>query len=138
VGRGRPGEAARRYAQGLAIAERLVELDPGNTSFQRDLSISYNKLGDLDEAAGRPGEAARRYSAAAGICRGLLRREPHRADLAEELSVTLRLLAEASGEPAQRREAIGEIISVLTSFEQAGTITPKGTALLAWAHHMTA
>lgn len=30
VGRGRVGDAARRYAQGLAIAERLVELDPDN------------------------------------------------------------------------------------------------------------
>ncbi|MGH3821473.1 MAG: CHAT domain-containing protein [Pseudonocardiaceae bacterium] len=137
VGRGRPGEAARRYAQGLAIAERLVELDPANTDFQRDLSISYERLGGLDEAAGRSPDAQQRYSVAGDIRRGILRREPHRTDLAEELSVILRLIVEVSGEPTQQREALGEIISVLTPFEDAGTITPKGTALLDWAREIT-
>jgi hypothetical protein len=42
---GRVGEAAHRYAQGLAICERLVELDPNNTLFQQNLSIFYERLG---------------------------------------------------------------------------------------------
>ena len=54
-------------------------------------------------------------------------------DLAEELGVALRLVAVATGESSEHGEALEEIISVLAPFEQGGTITPKGTALLAWA-----
>lgn len=51
--------------------------------------------------------------------------------------MTLRLIVEVSGEPAQQRGALDEIISVLTPFEDTGTITPKGMAVLSWAREMT-
>jgi tetratricopeptide (TPR) repeat protein len=132
VGRGRVGEAARRYGQALEIRERLVGADPDNTDYLRDLSVSYERLGDLDRVGGRVGEAARRYFAAVDIRRHLLRQEPERADLAEELGVALSLLVGVSDESKQQ-EALEEIVSVLTLFEQGGTITPKGTAVLGWA-----
>ena len=31
----------------LAIAKRLAAQDPGNTEWQRDVSVSYNKIGDV-------------------------------------------------------------------------------------------
>ena len=37
-------EAARKA---LAIAERLAKADPGNAGWQRDLAVSYNKVGDV-------------------------------------------------------------------------------------------
>ena len=37
---------------GLAIADRLARADPGNASWQRDLSVSYNKIGDVLVAQG--------------------------------------------------------------------------------------
>ena len=110
-----------------------MQLDPDNAGYQRDLSISYERLGDLDRAAGRPGDAARRYLSAVDIRRRLLQREPQRVDLAEELGVALRLLAETTAESGQRADTLGEIIGVLAPFERAATITPKGTAVLAWA-----
>jgi tetratricopeptide (TPR) repeat protein len=39
-----PG-ALKSYSDGLAIAERLAKSDPGNTEWQRDLSVSYNFVG---------------------------------------------------------------------------------------------
>jgi hypothetical protein len=116
----------------LEIRERLVGADPDNTDYLRDLSVSYERLGDLDRVGGRVGEAARRYFAAVDIRRHLLRQEPERADLAEELGVALSLLVGVSDESKQQ-EALEEIVSVLTLFEQGGTITPKGTAVLGWA-----
>ncbi len=50
--------------------------------------------------------------------------------------MTLLLLAQVS-ESTEQSEALGEIISVLTPFEEAGTITPKGSVLLAWARDPT-
>ena len=32
------------YNASLAIAERLAEADPGNAGWQRDLSVSHNKI----------------------------------------------------------------------------------------------
>ena len=36
----------------LAIADRLARSDPGNAGWQRDLSVSYNKIGDVQVAQG--------------------------------------------------------------------------------------
>jgi len=47
VQRGDLSAAQRMYQQGLAIAERLAQADPANAEAQRDLSISYEKLGDI-------------------------------------------------------------------------------------------
>jgi hypothetical protein len=38
--------ALRSYQAGLAIADRLAKFDPGNTKWQRDLSVSYDRVGD--------------------------------------------------------------------------------------------
>jgi tetratricopeptide (TPR) repeat protein len=35
------------YKDGLAIADRLAKADPGNLAWQRDLSVSYDRMGDV-------------------------------------------------------------------------------------------
>ncbi|MEM9463666.1 MAG: hypothetical protein AAGF11_56535, partial [Myxococcota bacterium] len=43
------GEQARLYFKhGLAVRKALVEREPGRSDLQRDLSVSLNKLGDLE------------------------------------------------------------------------------------------
>ena len=44
--------ALKSYSDSLAIADRLAKSDPGNADWQRDLSVSYNKVGDVQEAQG--------------------------------------------------------------------------------------
>jgi hypothetical protein len=44
-------------SESLAIAERLAHSDPGNAGWQRDLSVSYNKIGDVLVAQGNLPEA---------------------------------------------------------------------------------
>jgi hypothetical protein len=46
-----------RGSESLAIAERLAHSDPGNAGWQRDLSVSYNKIGDVLVAQGNLPEA---------------------------------------------------------------------------------
>ena len=43
---------ATAYQAALAIAQRLAAADPGNAGWQRDLSVSHNKIGNLAVAAG--------------------------------------------------------------------------------------
>jgi hypothetical protein len=45
VAQGNLPEALKAYRDSLAIAERLARADPGNAGWQRDLSVSYAKLG---------------------------------------------------------------------------------------------
>ena len=58
-GAGQSARGAESYRDGLAIRERLAKSDPGNAGWQRDLSVSYNKIGDVLVAQGKLPEALR-------------------------------------------------------------------------------
>jgi tetratricopeptide (TPR) repeat protein len=47
VARGNLAEALKSFRDGLAIAQRRAQADPGNAGWQRDLSVSYSKIGDV-------------------------------------------------------------------------------------------
>ena len=48
---------SRAYRDSLAIAERLAAADRSNTGWQRDLSVSYDRIGDVLVAQGKLDEA---------------------------------------------------------------------------------
>ena len=54
-------DVQRDYEEAHHLAKRLNAGDPTNTQWQRDLSVSYNKLGDVAVAQGKLEEAARAY-----------------------------------------------------------------------------
>ena len=57
VAQGNLAEALKSFRDGLAIRERLAKADPNNAGWQRDLSVSYNKIGDVLVAQGNLPEA---------------------------------------------------------------------------------
>ncbi|MGA2927217.1 MAG: tetratricopeptide repeat protein [Solirubrobacteraceae bacterium] len=128
---GQAAEAERLYRQSLTVREALAAAEPGNTTYQRDVSVSYNKLGDLARASGQAAEAVKLLEAAVKTRRALGVQEPGRLDLAEELAVALYLFTQA--EPGAIRDCQLEMIALLTPFEHAGALTPKGAGVLAWA-----
>ena len=56
--------ALKSYRHGLAIRERLVQSDSGNTEWQGYLSSSYEKVGDVEKAQGDLDHAIADYSEA--------------------------------------------------------------------------
>ena len=97
---GRPGDldgALADFEQSLAIAERLADADPSNAGWQRDLSVSLNKLGDVQSAQGRPRRRAGGLRAVPGDRRAPGRRGPEQR----------RLAARPVGEPGQARRRAG-------------------------------
>jgi tetratricopeptide (TPR) repeat protein len=70
-----PGGLAA-YQAGLAIAEGLAKRDPANTQWQRDLSVSNNKIGDVLVAQGDGPGALAAYQASLAIREGLAKRDP--------------------------------------------------------------
>ena len=78
--------ALRYFDDSLATRKQLVEREPGRADLLRDLSFSYDKLGDIHRYLGKT-ELALRYSEdSLAIARQLVEREPGRADLRRDLS----------------------------------------------------
>jgi hypothetical protein len=74
--RARFEEVFKASPYALAIADRLTAADPANAGYQRDLSISHNKLGDLAVAVGDTRTAEQHYRAQLAIAERVGRRRP--------------------------------------------------------------
>ncbi|HMN95565.1 MAG TPA: hypothetical protein PKC43_05005, partial [Phycisphaerales bacterium] len=87
-------EAARSaYQSALSIRERLAKSEPDRADYQRDLSVSYERMGDLYSALGQ-GEAARSaYQSALSIRERLAESEPDRADYQRDLAASYERMA---------------------------------------------
>ena len=69
-------QALKAYRDGLAIAERLAAADRSNTQWQRDLSVSYSKVGDVLMAQGKLDEALKAYRDSLAIAERLAAADP--------------------------------------------------------------
>ena len=70
------------------IDQRLVKADPDNTSWQRDLSVAYDKIGDVLVAQGDLSGALQSYQADLAISARLAPKNPSNAEWQHDLSVT--------------------------------------------------
>ena len=68
--------ALTSYQASLAIRDRLAQADPGNAGWQRDLSVSHNKIGDVQRAQGDLPAALTSYQASLAIETGWPKRTP--------------------------------------------------------------
>ncbi len=84
---GQSPEALTTYRASLGIADRLAKVDPGNAGWQRDLSISQEKIGDVLVAQGNLPEALAAYRASLGIADRLAKADPGNAGWLRDLSV---------------------------------------------------
>ena len=87
-GAGRREEALAAYRRSLAIAEKLAAADPGNTEWQRDLSVSHDRIGDVLVAAGRREEALAAYRRSLAIREKLAAADPGNTEWQRDLSVS--------------------------------------------------
>ena len=112
-GRGR--EALAIYEGVMAIDQRKHELEPGNTTYRRDLSVSYNKLADLALAAGRSGDAEALYRQALAVAQELAELEPGNTTYRRDLSVSYERLADlarAAGRPGDAEALYRQALAV--------------------------
>ncbi|MER5261560.1 CHAT domain-containing protein [Actinosynnema sp. NPDC002837] len=72
----------------LTITEQRVTTDPDNAQYQRDLSVSHNKLGNLAIARGDTTTAEHHYNAALAIREHLATTDPDNAQYRKDLEVT--------------------------------------------------
>jgi eukaryotic-like serine/threonine-protein kinase len=68
--------------------QRLTQRDPDNTDWQRDLSVSHNRVGDIYQAQGRLADALREYEAVLAIAERLAAHDPTNAQWQKDLATT--------------------------------------------------
>ena len=91
---GRTDDAWRFFEHDLAIFRRRSYAAPGRADLASDLSISFERLGNLAKREGRTDDARRFFEDDLAIRRRRSYAEQGRANLASDLSIkrTLRLL----------------------------------------------
>ncbi|MBL8327815.1 MAG: hypothetical protein JNJ71_03115, partial [Rubrivivax sp.] len=80
--------ALARTREVSAVFEQRVAAEPGRADYQRGLSVSYSKLGDLMSALGQGEQAREFFEKSLAIRKRLAEAEPGRADYQRDLSVS--------------------------------------------------
>jgi hypothetical protein len=76
VAQGNLPVALTSYQASLAIRDRLAKSDPGNAGWQRNLSVSYKKVGDTYRKAGQLTKAREALAAGRAIIAQLVAQYP--------------------------------------------------------------
>ena len=80
--------ALSTYREAERQSRLLTLQEPENTQWQRDLSVSHNKLGDIARAQGALPAAAKAYTAALEIAQALAARDPENTQWQRDLSIS--------------------------------------------------
>jgi tetratricopeptide (TPR) repeat protein len=110
--------ALSSYRASLAIFERLAAADAGNAGWQRDLSVSHNKIGDVQRDQGDLAAALSSYLASLAIRDRLLAADPGNAGCQRDLSVSHNKIGDV-----QRDQ--GDLASALSSYRASLAIRER-------------
>jgi len=103
----RPSLAKEEYLKAEAIAKQLAAANPSDAQAQRDLSISYERLGDVTLQAGQPARALEYYTLKFEIDKKLAAADPSDAQVQRALSISYDRLGDVTlqaGQPARALE----------------------------------
>ena len=100
--------AARKvYQQAFEIAQKLAAADPSDARAQRDLSVSYERLGDVQRQSGQVTEALGSYQKDLEISQKLAAADPSDAQAQRDLSISYSKLGDVQLQSGQVTEALG-------------------------------
>jgi len=98
----------------------LAQAEPDRADNQRDLSVSYNKVGDLYRDLGQGEQARQFYLKDLAIAERLAQAEPDRADYQRDLCVSLWRIGILENSPVR----LGRALEILQSLQQTGRMLP--------------
>ncbi len=118
---GQSAAALATYRAAFAIAEALAARDPANTEWQRDLSVSHDRIGDVLRAQGDGPGALAAYRKGLAIAEALAARDPANSEWQRDLIVSLVKLGEATGDRAYAVRAL----EIARSMQAHGILAPR-------------
>ena len=103
-----PLTAARKvYQQAFDIAQKLAAADPSSAQALRDLSIAYNKLGNVQRQSGQVTEALKSFNLEFEISKRLAAADPSDAQAQRDLSKSYLNLGDVQLQSGQVTKALG-------------------------------
>jgi len=112
------------YRAALAIRERLAKTNPGNADWQRDLSVSHMKIGDVRVAQGdRPGALAS-YQGALAIAERLAQADPGNVGWQRDLSIAHERIGDVQVAQGDRPGALASYQATLAIAERLAQADP--------------
>jgi len=114
--------AAARDAFGKAreAGELCTRDDPGNAEWQRDLSVSHNRIGDVQVSQGDGAGALASYRAGMAIAERLAASDPGNAQWQRDLIISCVKLAEA--DPDHASDLLGRALLTARALEASGRL----------------
>ena len=104
-----PEEALPLMQMALDDFLALAQQDPNNSQFQRDLSVSYNRLGDIELRLGNTDAALAHYDNALTGALKLVELDPNNSEFQRDLSVSYDKLGDCllytSPSPRDKRQS---------------------------------
>ena len=111
-----------------AMIQPLAASDPGNTAWQRDLSVSLTKLGDLAVAQGNLAEAQRLFADSLSIVQRLAKSDPGHPGWQRDLSVSLKKLGDlavAQGNLAEAQRLFADSLRIAQRLAESDADNPQ-------------
>jgi tetratricopeptide (TPR) repeat protein len=102
-------QAVNAFRHSLAVTERLAKADPGNAGWQRDLSVSHNKIGDVQVEQGDLAAALTSYQASHDIFERLAKADPGNAGWQRDLALSYGRVAIVKVQQGAREDALGAL-----------------------------
>ncbi len=129
VAQGNLPEALKTFRDGLAIADRLAKSDPGNAGWQRDLSVSYNKVGDVLVAQGNLPEALKIFRDGLAIADRLAKSDPGNAEWQRDLVISYKKIADCSA-PKEKQANLSRALQIAQTLHASGRLRPADEWIL--------
>ncbi len=91
--------ALNLYTRSLAICEALAKADPGSDYAKRELSASYQRIGDVHLQLGATSKALEAYHKIRELSEALAKADPNDADAKRDLSIASSRLTSGMATP---------------------------------------
>ncbi|HNM75936.1 MAG TPA: hypothetical protein PKN13_11450, partial [Accumulibacter sp.] len=117
--------ARRSFDQSLQIRHRLADANPASAQAQRDVSVSLDKLGDVQQAAGDLAAARRSFDQSLQIRRRLADANPASAQAQRDVAASLWRLAAIGGQVSWR-----QVADALLALQARGVLPPADQPLV--------
>jgi len=134
--RGETRQAIDTLEHAFREAQALVQLDPTNADWKRDLAVAGNALARLDVDQGRHARAIERLRASREIMSDLAKKNPTRAIELRDLAGVHNRMAEALRQARDLQAAeteVGTALSLLAQLSQKSPRDPETLRYLALA-----
>jgi len=139
---GKLDDARRWFDKVFAIPKALANANPSNTAWQRDLAVSYERLGAVTVSAGKLDDARGWFDKSLAVRNTLAEANPNNVTWQRELCTTLGEMSLAAREPQEATRQLGEARSIYGQLQRDGAFRQDmmfaqlGTALELLAAHI--